>query len=68
MKVKDIMKYIKDEKLFIRVKYTENNGGAVLGEFLKRNLCYNSKIRESKVVSINTQYIDSVRFLVLEVL
>ena len=67
MKVKDIMKYIKDEKLFIKVKYTEDNGGGVFGEYLKRNLCYNSKIRESKIVSINAQYIDGVRFLVLEV-
>lgn len=67
MKVKDIIKYIKDEKLYIKVKYTEDNGGASLGEYLKRNLCYNSKIRESKIVSINSQYCDGIRFLVLEV-
>ena len=67
MRVIDIVKRIKDVKVYIEVKYNLENGGGSFGFYTKNEIHYNDKISQMKVDNINVQYIDNKRVIVLEV-
>lgn len=63
MKVKNILKYIEDLKLYI--EFIDLQSGASYGFFTKNDLIYNTKHHNDKIKKINVQYINSKRLLVL---
>lgn len=67
MKVKDILKKINDPKIMIEIKENTKNGGASHGFYTKNDLHYNTKIQNYLIYSINIQFINSIRLLVLEI-
>lgn len=67
MKVKDILKKINDAKLYIEIKEQAKNGGGSYGFFTKNDLIYNTKMQNYLIYSINIQYVNNKRLLVLEI-
>lgn len=65
MKVKDIIKKIDDKKLYIEI--VENGSGASFGFYTKNDLIYNDRFNADTIKSINVQYIDGKRLLVLKI-
>lgn len=63
MKVKDILKYIEDLKLYIEL--IDLQSGASYGIFAKNDLIYNTKHHNDKIKKINVQYIKNKRLLTL---
>lgn len=67
MKVKDLIKKINDPKLYIEIKEQAKNGGGSRGFYTKNDIIYNTKILNYLIYSINIQYINNKRLLVLEI-
>ena len=65
MKVKDILKKIQDNKIYIEIK--DVDCGTSFGFFTKNELYCNDKLKNKKIEKINVQYFDSKRLLILEV-
>lgn len=67
MKVINILKKITDVKLYIEIKDKET--GASYGIFTKNDalLVYNNSLKNKNIKSINVQYFDGKRLLILEV-
>lgn len=67
MKIKDLLKKVNDPKLYIEIKEQSKNGGGTHGFFTKNDLIYNTKMQNYLIYSINVQYINNKRLLVLEI-
>lgn len=65
MKIKSILKLINDCKLYIEIK--DRKTGASYGFYTKSDLIYNDKYNNYLIKSINSQYFDNKRLLVIEI-
>ena len=63
MKVKDILKLINDNKLYI--EFISEQCGASYGFYNKNDLIYNDKFNNDKIKKMNCQYINNKRLLIL---
>lgn len=62
MKIKEIVKLITDTKVYIEIK--EKNSGASFGFYT--NVYIPEQFEDKEIVSINVQYVDGKRLIVLE--
>ena len=67
MKVREIIRQVNDEKIYFELKHTEKEGGGTLGIYTKKELHYNDNLNRKTINSINVQYYNSKRLLVLEI-
>ena len=63
MKVKDLIKKIEDQKIYIEFIDLQSNSS--YGFYNKNDLIYNDKFNNYKVKKINIQYIQNKRLLVI---
>lgn len=65
MKVKEIVRQITDSKLYIEI--VENEGGASFGFYTKKEIFYRDNLMKATVKSINAQYFNGKRLLLIKV-
>lgn len=63
MKVNKLLQLITDSKL--NIEFIDSKGMMSYGFYTKNDLIYNTKFNNSIITSMNVQYIDNKRLLVL---